>query len=678
MQRAIGQFMDALDPLPAKSLESLRSAAVYAFDNIKEDNHWNGKVLSNATFTAEYVFMRQALGLDLSKDEEALRRYLLADQNIDGSWGIAPECPGDVSTTTEAYLALKILKLPAINPSMCKARAFVIRSGGATKTRSFTRIWLASFGLLTWDEVPQLPMEFMLLPSWSPINIYTLSSWARLSLIPLLLVRYHQPTYPLPNGTCTNNDFLDELWCRPTDKSTYAPSLLEALRKKEMMTFAFTVLDTVLYYVGGLRKLPFRGYVRQQIVQWILHHQETSGDWAGYSPPMCHSVMALRLEGFSLDDPAVNRAVEAMERYTIEDKHGKWCQSCVSHLWDTALMTIAVCDSGLFLGDERLQQVVQWMKARQHTEARGDWRIYQPTLAAGGWSFQGFVAQYPDVDDTAAVIIALLKEDPDSIDAPCISRAVNWVLGMQNRDGGWGAFDYNNNQTYLEKLSFRDMGTICDPSTADVTGRILECFGKLLTSPHRQLLGAELLKRMRTSSERALAFVLAQQEKIGPWYGRWGVNYIYGTSHVLCGLFHFFVDDDRVRISIRQATQWLKSVQNSDGGWGEGLVTYHDPKRAGIGASTPSQTAWALMALLAYLPPSDEAIRKGITYLVVTQSVHGKKGGTWTDRIYTATGFPRCMYLQYEYYPHYFPMMALGRYVQAVRCSVSQSSNRQL
>ena len=659
--------MDSPDPIPAKSLESLRLAAVYAFNNIKEGNHWSGEVLSNATFTAEYVFVRQALGLDLSKDEEALRRYLLADQNIDGSWGIAPECPGDVSTTTEVYLALKILKLPQVNPSMCKARAFVIRSGGATNVRSFTGIWLASFGLLTWDEVPQLPMELILLPIWSPINIYTLSSWARLSLIPLLLVRYHQPTYPLPNGTSTQNDFLDELWCRRADKSNYAPPLLDILRKKEMMTLGFAMLDKVLYYVGGLRRLPFRGYVRQKIVQWILDHQETSGDWAGYWPPMHYSVMALQLEGFSMDDPAINRAVEAMERYTISDKHGKRCQSCVSHLWDTALMTIALCDSGLFLGDERLQRVVQWMKALQHTEAKGDWRIYQPTVAAGGWSFQGFVALYPDVDDTAAVILALLKEDPDSIDAPCMARAVHWILGMQNRDGGWGAFDHNNDQTYLEKLPFRDMGTICDPSTADVTGRILECFGKLLTSQHRKLLGTELPRRMRTSSERALAFVLAQQEETGAWYGRWGVNYIYGTSHVLCGLFHFSKDDDRVRILTRRATQWLESIQNTDGGWGEGVDTYHDPKRAGIGASTPTQTAWALMALLAYLPPTDEAIRNGIAYLVLSQSQHGEKSGTWTDRIYTATGFPRCVYLQYEYYPHYFPMMALGRYVRAVR-----------
>ena len=545
--------------------------------------------------------------------------------------------------------------------------------------RTLTRIWLATFGLLPWDEVPQLPMDLILIPSWSPINIYTLSSRARLSLIPLLLVRHQQATFSFPNGTSTYNDFLDELWCNPANKSNpYALPLWNLLEKNEMTTFAFTVIDEVLYYLGALRRFPFRGYLRQKVVQWVLDHQEISGDWAGYWPPMHCSVLALRLEGFSLDDPVITRIIEAMEHFIIIDKHGKRCQSCVSPVWDTALMTIALHDSGLFPGDKRLQRVMAWIKAPQHTEAKGDWRIYQPTLAPGGWSFQSFVTLYPDVDDTAAVVLALLKENPYSIDVPCIPRAATWMLGMQNRDGGWGAFDHNNDQIYLERLPFRDMGTICDPSTADVTDRILECFGKLLTSRHRQALGTELLGRLGASSDRALAYVLVQQEETGAWYGRWGVNYIYGTSHVLCGLFHFYRDDGRLQSSTLRATQWLKSIQNVDGGWGEGLNTYQDPERAGTGASTPTQTAWALMALLAYRPPSDEAIRKGITYLVSSQSEQGGKGSTWTDRTHVATGFPLCVYLRYSYNPHYFPMMALGRYVRAVRYLDQENCNGHL
>ena len=663
-----GRIMDPCDLLPSKALRSLKLAAAYAFDQMRDDSHWSGEVLTNATFTAEYVFMRQALALDLSNDEEALRHYLLSDQNLNGSWGIAPEYSGDVSTTTEVYLALKILKLSTDAAPMRRAREFVIENGGVAKVRIYTRVWLATFGLFLWDAVPQLPMELILMPSWSPINIYSLSSWSRLTLVPLLLLRYHQPIYRLPNGASAHNHFLDELWCCPADESSpYAPALWDLLRKKEMTMFAFTALDTALYYLGGLRRLPFRAYVRRQIVQWILEHQEPSGDRAGYWPPMHTSVLALLLEGFSVDDPVITREIDAMERLTVHDKQGKRCQSCVSPVWDTALMSIALSDSRLFPGDKRLQRAVEWMKALQHTEAKGDWRVCNPSLAAGGWSFQDFNTFYPDVDDTAAVILTLLKENPRSMDVCCITRAAIWVLGMQNRDGGWGAFDHNNDQIFLEKLPFSDMGTICDPSTADVTGRILECFGKLLASQHRALLGVELLDRLRASSKSAIAYVLSKQEETGAWWGRWGVNYIYGTSHVLCGLFHFCKSDSRLQRSIIRATQWLKSVQNVDGGWGEGLDTYRQPERAGCGASNPTQTAWALMALLAYLPPSEAAIRKGIAYLVSSQFEGEKKGSTWTDKTYTATGFPHCVYLQYSYYPHYFPMMALGRYIRAVK-----------
>ena len=661
-----GCTMEPSDSLAIKAVEALHSAAEYSFKMRKDDGSWSGEVHANATFTAEYVFMRQALGFSLQTDQEALCHWLLADQNLDGSWGLAPRHPGDVSTTTEAYLALKILKLPADAPAMCRAREFVISHGGIAKVGIYTRVWLATFGLIPWDAVPQLPMDLILMPSWSPVNIYTLASWARTTLIPLLLVRHHQPIYALSNGASADNDFLDELWCNPANKHVpYLPSLWNMLKQNDITTLGFSVLDKILCLFGGLRQFPMRKYIRQQLVDWILQHQEASGDWAGYWPPMHGGVLALLLEGFSIDDPVISSGLEAMERFTINDEQGKRCQSTVSPVWDTALMTVALCDSGLFEGDKRLHQTVNWIKNLQHVEAKGDWQIYNPSLPPGGWSFEDFNTFYPDVDDTAVVVMALLKENLRSIDVPCISRAAAWMLGMQNRDGGWGAFDHNNDQLFLEKSPFKDMGRLCDPSSADVTGRLLECFGMLLTSPHRQLLEPALLEKLGISSERAIAYILPRQEATGAWWGRWGVNYIYGTSNVVCGLASFCKGDERVQTSVNRAMLWLKSVQNADGGWGEGLDTYQNPERAGCGESTPSQTAWALMALLANHHPTDEAIETGVRYLISSRSEHAAKESTWIDQSYTATGFPFCLYLQYTFYPHYFSMMALGRYVRA-------------
>ena len=659
--------MDVDDSLTTQALRALQKSSEYAFNSMKDDSHWVAECYSNATFTAECIFLRQALGLDLSADHDAYRNWLFSQQNADGSWGLAPGYDGDVSTTTEAYLALKILHVPPDDPAMCRAREFMIRSGGAEKVRMFTRLFLATFGLLPWDAVPQIPMELILMPSFFPINMYALSSWARSTLIGVLVVRHHQPIYALPNGKSASNDFLDEIWVNPANKSIpYAPQLWGLLKEKDVITFTFTALDKLISYLGGLRRFPLRGYVRQQCVKWILEHQEESGDWAGYWPPMDGAVRALVLEGYALDHPVVKRGLEAMERFMLHDKNGKRVQATVSPVWDTALMNVALNDAGLCFGDRRLQRAIDWVKARQVLGEEGDWRVYAgPSLAPGGWSFEYHNSWFPDVDDTAVVVLGLVKHDPQSIGLQCVSAAVEWILGMQNRDGGWAAFDKNNDHLFLNKIPFSDMNSLCDPSTADVSGRILECFGMLLTHPLNHLLAADLLERLRASSRRGLTYLLSQQEAIGAWWGRWGVNYVYGTSNVLCGLKYFSDDDKRVKASVLRATRWLRSVQNADGGWGEGLDSYADPGRAGCGQSTPSQTAWGLMALLAHLPPLEEAIQRGVAHLVSTQTDHGSKGATWEEKTYTGTGFPFCLYLEYSLYPHYFPMMALGRYVQA-------------
>ncbi|MCJ1247668.1 hypothetical protein MMC30_004883 [Trapelia coarctata] len=651
--------------LPSAARRALSLATNYAFDQAETDGHWCGEVHSNATITAEYVFLGQALGLDLACDRDALCRWFFSEQKEDGSWTIAPDYPGDVSTTTEVYLALKILNVSAEDPAMRRARDFVISVGGVAKVRVLTRIYLATFGLFPWNAVPQLPTELILMPAMAPINIYRLSSWARGTIVPLLIVCHHQPIYELPNGTSAENNFLDELWCDAFSKmAPYSLSLWDSW-KTDGTAFAFTAIDKILYLLSGLRFFPLRSYARRQCVTWILEHQEESGDWAGVFPPLHVCLLALTLEGFDFKERPISRGLEAVGRFAWHDEGGKRIQASVSPVWDTVLMTVALCDAGLAKSDEHLTRAVGWIKSHQLLGIQGDWRIYNPRLQPGGFSFEYFNTWYPDVDDTAVAILAFVKRDPDSMGSRCVIRAAEWILGMQNLDGGWAAFDMNNDKLFLNKIPLSDMGNLCDPSTADVTGRILEAFGLMMKIARKEYAAQGLLKRMGSACERAITYLAAIQESTGAWYGRWGSNYVYGTSNTLGGLAYFSENDPSVQSLVLPAIQWLKSVQNTDGGWGEDLNTYKHPERAGCGVSTASQTAWGVMALLSQLPPTDEAINRGVRFLVSSQTNREKEGASWEERQYTGTGFPNHFYLGYAFYRHYFPMMALGRYVQA-------------
>ncbi|KAJ5171037.1 uncharacterized protein N7500_003820 [Penicillium coprophilum] len=639
----------------------------YALGLVHSDGHWYGEMNSNVTITAEYIFLRQALGLDLKADSAAYCRYLLSQQNSDGSWGLAPEYPGDVSTSTEAYLALKILGISPHVPAMQRARAFVLEAGGIARVRVFTRIFLATFGLFPWNAVPELPVELMLLSSICPINIYKFASWARGTIAPLLIICHHQPVYPLPKGKGSlpndNNDYLDELWLDCTNKNVpYGLPLWDLMLQREFTGLAFGVLDKVLSQLNGLRSVPLlRAYARKQCMKWILERQEKSGDWAGIFPPMHASMYAFTLEGYKLEDDPVRLGFQALERFAWEDENGKRIQACVSPVWDTALMTIGLCDA-MSPNKQTIDQALKWIRARQLLEPRGDWRVYRPRLIPGGFSFEYENSWYPDVDDTAAIILAQVKHDAGSIGSDSVIAAATWILGMQNPDGGWAAFDVENDKQFLNKIPFSDMDSLCDTSCADITGRILEAFGLMMRYPAKT--GPNpLLPTLRAACARGVHYLASTQETNGSWFGRWGCNYIYGTSHALCGLA-YFGEGSLARV-IQPALQWLKSRQNDDGGWGESLLSYQSPDR-GTQASTPSQTAWALMGLLSHLPITDDAIERGIRYLVSSQRPE-KGGSSWPQAVYTGTGFPNHFYLGYDYYRHYFPMMALGRYLQGTR-----------
>jgi squalene-hopene/tetraprenyl-beta-curcumene cyclase len=390
----------------------LHLAIKHSFNIVEHDGHWYGELKSNPTITAEYIFLRRSFGLDLASDKEALCNWLYSQQNTDGSWGLAPEYPGDVSTSVEVYLALKILGVGVEEPRMCHARDTILKLGGIAKVRIFTRIYLATFGLFFWDAVPQLPAELILMPSFAPINIYGLSSWARSTVVPLLIVAHHRPIYALPNGMSPDNKFLDELWCNTTNKLVPYALPLSKLWKKDFVACAFSAVDNILYYLGGLRGFPLRSMSRRQCIEFVLEHQEESGDTGGIFPAMGFSTIVLLLEGYKLEDREVILAFEAIERFTWQDHCGKRIQACVSPVWDTVLMSIALCDSGLNRNQPQLVQAVNWVKKRQILGPEGDWRIYCPNTPPGGFSFEYFNTWYPDVDDTAAAILAFLNKTP--------------------------------------------------------------------------------------------------------------------------------------------------------------------------------------------------------------------------------------------------------------------------
>ncbi|KAL4868257.1 hypothetical protein BDV12DRAFT_209334 [Aspergillus spectabilis] len=643
---------------------SLHKAAAYSYQTIQDDGHWCAETESNPSCTAEYVLFMHILGLEQRLDRKALISWLLSEQQEDGSWSLARDFEGDISMTTEAYLALKLLGLSPGNTAMRRARRFALSMGGVARVRMLTRIYLAMVGLFPWKAVPELPAEFILAPKSTPVNIYRLSSWSRGMIVPLLIVRHHEPIYALPNGASASNDYIDELWCNPAAKMvTYTPPDWSFTR------LCFWAVDYLLHFFTFiLRTSSLRQSARRKCVRWILDHQDDEGDWAGIYPSMAQSVMALRLEDYDISSAPVQRGIAAVERLAWRDKRGLRIQASVSPIWDTALMTVGLCDAGVSQESANLVNAMQWIKHRQILKTHGDWQVYRPDLKPGGFCFQYINRFCPDLDDTAAVILAILKQDPSAVSSVSVIRATEFLLGLQSSNGGWGAYEVDNDSLFMNKIPFSDMDCLSDPATADVTGRAIEAFGLVLESCRSDNSPpASLLKRIHHAVSRATAFLKNCQEPSGAWYGRWGVNYVYGTSNVLCGLEHFAAEDgERIQEMVPQALAWLKSVQNADGGWGESLLAYRNSKYAGVGPSTASQTAWGLMGLLAFLPPTDPAIVNGIRYLLETQTAGSGRGASWPERLFTGVGFPNWFYMKYNFYPHYFPLMALGRWSRAL------------
>jgi len=595
---------------------------------------WQGELETNVTMDAEDVLLRHFLGILTPELATESAGWIRSKQREDGTWANFYGGPGNLSTTVEAYVALRLAGDTPDEPHMRKAADWITARGGLTATRVFTRIWLALSGLWSWDELPVIPPEIIYLPSWFPLNIYDWGCWARQTIVALAVVASFKPARPLPFT-------IGELYADPEDGPS--PGLPPKAGQRDPWSVFFNALDKALHKVEHRIPRRARRAALRRCADWIIARQEADGCWGGIQPPWVYSIMALHLLGFGLDHPVIAKAIAGLERFTIRENGTRRLEACQSPVWDTVLTMIALADAGLPPDHPALVGAANWVLAEEIRQP-GDWQVRRPQTPPGGWAFEFDNDNYADTDDTAEVILALRRARSDSRAA--IGRGLRWLEGMQCKDGGWGAFDADNTRELINKLPFCDFGAVIDPPSADVTAHIVEAFAA-------EGLAAE------TACRRGVIWLLKNQEEDGSWFGRWGANYVYGTGAVVPALIAAGVKPGKPQI--RRAIAWLQAHQNPDGGWGEDLRSYDDPAAwSGTGTSTASQTAWALLALLAAGERASETAERGVRWLARTQ----RPDGTWDEPQYTGTGFPRDFYLNYHLYRLAFPVSALGRYVR--------------
>jgi squalene-hopene/tetraprenyl-beta-curcumene cyclase len=616
---------------------TIQRSCEFFFREQLPEGYWWAELESNVTISAEYIMLFHFLGMVDKAREKKLANYLISKQTKEGYWTIYYGGPGDLSTTVEAYFALKLAGYSADHPAMEKARAFILEKGGIIKCRVFTKIFLALFGEFAWFGVPSMPIELSLLPNWAYLNMYEFSSWSRATIIPLSIVMAKRPVRKLPPRAR-----VQELYVRPPRPIDYT------FTKEEGILTWKNIFIGVDHMLKIYERSPIRPFMKKAISiaeKWVLDHQEPTGDWGGIQPAMLNSILALHCLGYANEHPAVQKGLDALANFCIESEESIVLQSCISPVWDTALALKALIDSGVPDDHPALVKATQWLLDLE-VRKPGDWKIKSPDLEPGGWAFEFINDWYPDVDDSGIVMMAIkdVKTKNGKSKDDAINRGIRWCLGMQSKNGGWGAFDKDNTKHILNKIPFADLEALIDPPTADLTGRMLE------------LMGTFDYPKDHPSAVRALDFLKKCQEPEGPWWGRWGVNYIYGTWSVLCGLQA--IGEDLAQPYIRKAANWLKAKQNSDGGWGESCESYHDPAQAGVGESTPSQTAWALLGLMAAGEVNSSSVSQGIRYLIRNQ----KPDGTWDEDQFTGTGFPKYFMIKYHIYRNCFPLMALGKY----------------
>jgi squalene-hopene/tetraprenyl-beta-curcumene cyclase len=639
--------------MPQLTFEALSDARV-ALDLAGEhllslqdaDGWWRGELQTNVTMDAEDMLLREFLGIRRADETERSAAWIRSQQREDGTWANFEGGPGELSTTIEAYWALRLAGDPLDARHMRAAAEFIRGEGGLERARVFTHVWLALFGLWSWERVPALPPEIILLPSWVPLNVYDFGCWARQTIVALSIVKAHRPVRPLPFG-------LEEL--RPAAGAAAERSSTGSGRAVSRPRTWLARLDRTLRAYERRPLAPLRRLALGRATRWIMHRQESDGSWGGIQPPWVYSLMALSLSGHGLEHPVMRRGLEGLERFMVEDRDdsrgvgapagaSRRLEACQSPVWDTALALLALAEAGLHEEHPAILAGARWLLGEE-VRGPGDWSVSRPSLDPGGWAFEFANVNYPDIDDTVEVVLTLLRlagEGP--LAAPidgAIGRALRWVEGMQSSDGGWGAFDADNTRALVRELPFLDFGEVIDEPSADVTAHAVEMFGALG-------LGEQ------PAARRGVRWLIEHQEPDGSWFGRWGVNHVYGTGAVVPALTAAGVEPSRA--CIRRAVRWLERHQNEDGGWGEDPRSYDDPAWIGRGPSTASQTAWALIALHAAGERSP-ALARGVRWLVGTQ----REDGGWDEPQYTGTGFPCDYYINYHLYRLTFPVMALGR-----------------
>lgn len=638
--------------LERKLDEAIRRTQAYLLRTQHAAGYWHFPLEANVTMDAEYIFFNRFMGRSVPQQEARVVDHMLSTQREDGSWGLYPGSPGHVSLTIEAYFALKLAGLSMQEERLQRAANFVRAHGGLAKAGVFTRCFLAYFEQYPWYGLPAMPVELILLPPWFPINIYAFSSWARETVVPLTILMALQPRVPIAPELGVG-----ELWLTPPN-----PKAVAFPRSREWISwrnFFLTVDGTLKFLRRHFPWAPWRQRALRRAEQWILERQDRNGGWGGIQPPMLNCVMALKTLGYSNDHPVIQKGIQAIDEFLVAQGDALMMQPCVSPTWDTALSAKALLDSGLANDHPALTRAAEWLMQNQILK-RGDWSVYNPNLDAGGWAFEFANDWYPDVDDTAVILMQLQRiatKEPRRRQR-AIAYGLEWALGMQSRNGGWGAFDTNNDSEFLNHIPFADMEAMIDPPTEDLTGRLLELMGTY---------GYDL---QSTRARKAHRFLLRTQRADGSWWGRWGANFIYGTWSVLAGLRA--IGDDLRATHVRRAVAWLKHHQNPDGGWGETLASYEDESLAGRGESTASQTAWAILGLLSGESGLSPEVVRGAQYLLATQ----KADGTWDEVLWTGTGFPRHFYLRYDGYRIYFPLMALGQTRQRIH-ELRQHGSRQ-
>lgn len=663
----------AVDNVESALRSTARAAADWLIAYQKPDGHWVGQAETNGCMEAQWCLALWFMGLEDHPLRPRLAQSLLETQRPDGAWQIYHGAPnGDINTTVEAYAALRSMGHRDEEPALAKALEWIHARGGLRNVRVFTRYWLALLGEWPWEKTPNLPPEVIWLPLWFPFSIYNFGQWARATLMPIAILSARRPSRPLPP-----ENRLDALF--PGGRAGFDYDLPAKAGAGGWDKF-FRTLDKVLHTLQNagqaLGLALHRNAAIRHTLEWIIRHQDADGAWGGIQPPWIYGLMAIHTEGYALDHPVMAKGLAALNDpgWRVDKGEATWIQATNSPVWDTMLTLLAFHDAGL-AGEysDAVEKAVEWVLVRQVRQT-GDWSLKLPNVKPGGWAFEYANRFYPDTDDTAVALISLapFRSDPKwrarGIEE-AIQLGVDWLIGMQSSSGGWAAFDKDNTKQILTKIPFCDFGEALDPPSVDVTAHVVEAFGKLGISRHHP------------SIVRTLDYLRREQEAEGPWFGRWGVNYIYGTGAVLPALAA--IGEDMSQPYIGRACDWLVRCQQESGGWGESCASYMDPAMCGCGTATASQTAWAVMALVAANRPQDrDAIERGCLFLAERQ-----RDGTWYEQEYTGTGFPgygvgqtiklndpqlqqklmqgpelsRAFMIRYDLYRHYFPLMALGR-----------------